>query len=156
MNTRCFRCGWSFSLSRETIENAVANAGTEKIHVEYCPRCRQVIKIPIQQLKRALPPGWTPEARPEEAGAGTDTAAAEMPAAAADTPAAEPEPAPRPSAARKRAHHRQAPDGADTEPAEEASPATDTQTRPRTRQPAASAAPTRKTTKKATRTRPKP
>jgi hypothetical protein len=76
MNHRCYRCGWSFSLGRETIEAAVANAGTDKTYNLPCPRCRQINKIPIQQLKRTLPPGWAPAAPP-------DTAAAEMPAAPA-------------------------------------------------------------------------
>ena len=66
LNARCFRCGWSFTLSREMIAAAltsVAGAG-DKYHVEYCPRCRQAIKIPMDQLKRAAPAGWQPPAPP--------------------------------------------------------------------------------------------
>lgn len=68
MNTRCYRCGWSFSLSRDTIGAAVTNAAEgETYHVENCPKCKQAIKIPLDQLKRALPPDWKPETPPEEA-----------------------------------------------------------------------------------------
>src|SRR5688572_12291507 len=70
MNTRCHYCGWSFSLSRDALEAAVsaALAANEKTHVEHCPRCRRVIKLPVEQLRRGLPVGWTPtEAEPAEA-----------------------------------------------------------------------------------------
>jgi hypothetical protein len=64
MNARCYRCGWSFSLSRETIAAAVAAADAQgdTYHVEPCPKCKQAIKLPLDQLRRALPPGWKPEA----------------------------------------------------------------------------------------------
>jgi phage FluMu protein Com len=57
MNVRCYRCGWSFSLGREAIVAALAEAQASraKYHAEYCPRCRQVNKISIDQLKRAAP-----------------------------------------------------------------------------------------------------
>lgn len=63
MNTRCYRCGWSFSLSREAITGALdaAHASGAKNHMERCPRCRQAIKISVDQLKRAAP-GWKPPA----------------------------------------------------------------------------------------------
>ncbi len=62
MNARCYRCGWSFTLSRETIAEAVAAADQrgDRFHVEPCPRCKQAIKLPLDQLRNALPPGWTP------------------------------------------------------------------------------------------------
>jgi hypothetical protein len=177
MNTRCFRCGWSFSLSRETIENAVANAGSQKIHVEYCPRCRQVIKIPIQQLRRALPSGWTPESRKQAAEAGPDTAASEMPVApdlpaastsepskrGASKPAASkraaavaareagPELAAEPATAGKRPRRTKAQASSAPGSAEEASPATETKTASRAGRPAATKAPAKRTTKKAAR-----
>ena len=82
MNARCYRCGWSFSMSREAIVAAVtaADAQGDTMHVEPCPRCKQAIKLPVDQLRRALPPGWTP--------------AGEAAASTADEPAAAPTPAP--------------------------------------------------------------
>lgn len=68
MNTRCYNCGRSFTLNRDAIEAAVAAAlaAQEKTHVEHCPHCRRVIKIPVEQLRRALPTGWTPPAVSEQ------------------------------------------------------------------------------------------
>jgi hypothetical protein len=85
MNHRCYRCGWSFTLGREAIEAAVAQAGKEKTYALPCPRCRQINKIPVQQLRRNLPPGWTPPAPAEET-------PAEPPAM--EAPVAEPAPEP--------------------------------------------------------------
>jgi hypothetical protein len=86
-NTRCYRCGWSFTLSRETIAAALTGAASTgaKYHVEHCPRCRQAIKLPVDQLKRAAPPGWT-SAAPE--------AQTALPAAVAPLAAPSPEPSP--------------------------------------------------------------
>lgn len=57
MQIRCFRCGWAFNLSRETMAAALANAEATGAthHVEHCPRCRQVLKISIEQIRRLLP-----------------------------------------------------------------------------------------------------
>jgi hypothetical protein len=62
MNTRCYRCGWSFSLSREAIEAAAVSSAGQKAHVIHCPRCRRAIRIPMDQIMHDLPPGWTPPA----------------------------------------------------------------------------------------------
>jgi hypothetical protein len=86
MNHRCYQCGWSFTLGREAIEAAVAGAGSEKTYNMPCPRCRKINKIPIQQLKRTLPPGWTP---PAPAPVSADLSAEDAPATA---PVAEAEP----------------------------------------------------------------
>src|SRR3989304_712600 len=69
MNVRCYRCGWSFTLGRDMIEAALttASASGAKHHDERCPRCRQMLKISMDQIRRAAPPGWTPpkpEAQP--------------------------------------------------------------------------------------------
>ena len=101
LNARCFRCGWSFTLSREMIAAALTSAAGpgDKYHVEYCPQCRQAIKIPMDQLKRAAPAGWKPSAPP---------AAPPTPAPSL-TPASEPAPAPSAPAAQAEAAPRSAP-----------------------------------------------
>ncbi len=98
MNARCYRCGWSFSMSREAIAAAVtaADARGDTYHVEPCPRCKQAIKLPLDQLRQSLPPGWTPavvEAAP----------AAEAPAAPA--PAAQEEAHEEAAKGKPRRHH---------------------------------------------------
>jgi hypothetical protein len=93
MNTRCYRCGWSFTLSRETVEAAAISSAGDKAHVVHCPRCRQAIRIPMDQIMRSLPPGWqrpvdtTPPAAQASAVPGSETARDDQPeAAAAATP----------------------------------------------------------------------
>ena len=87
MNTRCYRCGWSFTLSREAIEAAAVSSAGEKAHVVHCPRCRQAIRIPMDQITRSLPPDWQP---PGEA----DTQAAPLTAEPAGAPTIAPIPSP--------------------------------------------------------------
>jgi phage FluMu protein Com len=57
MQVRCQRCGWNYTLSRDSIGYAVAE--TEASHSEYyqedCPKCRNVIKIQLKDLRRRLP-----------------------------------------------------------------------------------------------------
>lgn len=83
MNTRCYRCGWSFSLSREAIEEAAVSSAGQKAHVIHCPRCRQAIRIPMDQIMRDLPPGWTPSAPSGEQAATAPETTASAPAGAA-------------------------------------------------------------------------
>ena len=97
MNVRCYRCGWNITLSREAIEAAAVSSAGQKAHVLHCPRCRQAIRIPMDQITRALPPGWTPPAPASE-----PEAAPEPPAAQAVAPAAPPEAAPEPKHSERR------------------------------------------------------
>ena len=97
MNTRCYRCGRSFTSGREALEAAAVSSVGQKFHVVYCPNCRMAIKIPMVQVMRELPAGWKPPA-PEAAEA--QPAAVE---AAAPEPAAEPESGPEPKSSH---HHR--------------------------------------------------
>jgi len=57
MQVRCQRCGWMYTLSRDSIGYAVAE--TEESGAEYyqenCPKCRNVIKIQVKDLRRRLP-----------------------------------------------------------------------------------------------------
>jgi hypothetical protein len=58
-------------MSRDAIVAAVttADAQGDSYHVEPCPRCKQTIKLPVDQLRHALPAGWTPAEPAEEAAA---------------------------------------------------------------------------------------
>jgi hypothetical protein len=64
MNIRCNFCGHSFSLGREFMVTAVAEA-EEKKHksvVVECANCRKHVKVPVRQMQRTLP---RPAAEPE-------------------------------------------------------------------------------------------
>jgi hypothetical protein len=72
LKSRCYRCGWSLTLSPEDITAALEQAKAKKAsyHVEHCPRCKNAIKLPLRQLQDALPrprPGaGEPEKPPAE------------------------------------------------------------------------------------------
>ena len=102
MNTRCYRCGWSFSLSREAIEEAAVSSAGQKAHVIHCPRCRQAIRIPMDQIMRDLPPGWTPAVA---AGEPANVAEEAAPQPVVET-GANPEPASEPAQASERHQRR--------------------------------------------------
>lgn len=57
MQLRCYRCGWSFSLSREQVDFALEalRAKGDKHYDVRCTRCRTVNKVSLQQLERAAP-----------------------------------------------------------------------------------------------------
>ncbi len=79
MNTRCYRCGRSFTIGREEIEAAAVASAGKKFHVVYCPNCRTAIKMPMEQVMRELPPGWQPPApAAPESEAVAEAPAAEM------------------------------------------------------------------------------
>ena len=84
MNVRCYRCGWSWSLSHDTLEEAAVNAAGQAAYVIHCPRCRQAIRVPMDQIMRAWPPGWTPPA-PAPTGATAAEPAAAQPEPKTDT-----------------------------------------------------------------------
>jgi len=71
-------------MSREAIAAAVtaADARGDTYHVEPCPRCKQAIKLPLDQLRRSLPPDWKPAV--EEAAPAAEAPAAPAPAAQAE------------------------------------------------------------------------
>lgn len=77
MNARCYRCGWSFPLNREALEEAAVASAGQKAHVMHCPRCRQAIRIPMDQIMNALPPGWTPPAPSDAPAPASEPVAAE-------------------------------------------------------------------------------
>lgn len=61
MQIRCYRCGWSFAISRE--EASFALQALEETHGDHydarCPRCRNTNKVPMEQLRRIVPPAET-------------------------------------------------------------------------------------------------
>jgi hypothetical protein len=62
MQLRCYRCGWSFSLSREQVEFALESTrskGGDHFDVR-CTRCRTVNKVPLKQLEKSVPPRAAP------------------------------------------------------------------------------------------------
>jgi hypothetical protein len=64
---RCYRCNWSFAISNEEIA-FVLEALEESGDTHYdarCPRCRRTTKMPIEQLRRAMPKTG-PESPPED------------------------------------------------------------------------------------------
>ena len=67
MQTRCYRCGWSYAIKQDEIIAALQalEAGGGVHYDVRCPRCRHINKLSIEQLRRAAPrPG--PEKASEE------------------------------------------------------------------------------------------
>ncbi|MBM4422501.1 MAG: hypothetical protein FJ030_03800 [Chloroflexi bacterium] len=59
MQVVCQWCGHRYTMKRENVLQAVAEAQAAKAihHVENCPKCRRAIKIQLADLKRWIPPG---------------------------------------------------------------------------------------------------
>jgi hypothetical protein len=65
MQMRCYRCGWSFALTREELDFAAEaiRSGAASHYDARCPRCRSVNKVSADQIRRAAPrPASTPPA----------------------------------------------------------------------------------------------
>ncbi|HLF27814.1 MAG TPA: hypothetical protein VJG32_15880 [Anaerolineae bacterium] len=127
MQVRCQRCGWVFTLSRAAIGLAVAEAqqAQAEYYQEPCPKCRNVIKIQVKELRRRLPPDYVlPELppKPEPIQVKKDEAKAEAP-----QPEAPPLPASPPEAKPKR------PAAPKAEPAAQPEAAPKSKTRPTAR-----------------------
>lgn len=57
MHVRCNYCNHSFTLSRDYVVQAVAEAEEkEKYHTVECINCRKLIKVSLTQMRRSLPP----------------------------------------------------------------------------------------------------
>jgi hypothetical protein len=67
-----------------------ALAANEKMQIEHCPRCRRVLKIPVAQLRRSLPAGWTPADVPAEQTPEGETVAEAPPVEPAEASDAQP------------------------------------------------------------------
>ncbi len=88
MQVRCQSCGWMFTLGREAIGLALAEAKAhnEQYHSLPCPQCRHVIKLQISELQHRLPPDyvlpeWTPGPEPQSPPPATETVAPPVPPA---------------------------------------------------------------------------
>ena len=67
MQVRCQRCGWMFTLGRDALALALAEAqqSQEQYHMVDCPRCRHAIKVQVTELRRRLPKDYPlPELKP--------------------------------------------------------------------------------------------
>jgi len=113
---RCQRCGWVFTLNRDAIGLAVAEAEAARAdyYQEPCPKCRNAVKIQVKELRRRLPPDYVlpalppkpepvhvkkeeePKAEPKTAPKAEATAA-EAPKRPSDDGAAKPAVPPKPS-----------------------------------------------------------
>lgn len=70
MQVRCQHCGWMFTLSREAIGLALAEAlaKNERHHTINCIQCRHAIKLQVSDLRRQLPPDYElPQVAPQPA-----------------------------------------------------------------------------------------
>jgi DNA-directed RNA polymerase subunit RPC12/RpoP len=97
MQIRCQRCGWNFTLGRDTIGLAVAEANQG--HLEYtqfiCPNCRHEVKVQVEVLRKHLPMDHVlpiPQPKPEPVAVHKEES--EPTAAYGAKPAAKPAPKP--------------------------------------------------------------
>ncbi len=68
MNVHCQYCRHSFTLSRDYVAEAVAEAAEkkQKYHAVECPKCRKINKVSLKQMKRFAPKPAGAEAEAEE------------------------------------------------------------------------------------------
>ncbi len=92
MQVRCQRCGWVFTMSRDAIGIALAEAEASHAehYQEHCPKCRNVVKIQVKELRRRLPadyvlPTLPPKPAPIHAKKDEEPTAAALPQAAASS-----------------------------------------------------------------------
>ncbi len=62
LQVRCQKCGWSFTLGRDSIAAIVAQQQQVSHYMVECPKCRHNIKIPAKRVKRVYRP---PQAKSE-------------------------------------------------------------------------------------------
>lgn len=56
MHVRCNYCGQSFNLSRDYVVDALNKAEKgQKYHAVECFNCRKTVKVPLVQLRHAVP-----------------------------------------------------------------------------------------------------
>ncbi len=88
MQIRCQYCKWMFTLGREALAQALAEAQAqgEHYHMVDCPKCRHAIKLQVKEMRRRLPPDYP---LPDIAPATSETPAANQKAKAEPTPGGE-------------------------------------------------------------------
>ena len=64
MNIRCHYCNQNFNLGRDYIVQAIAESEEkgQKYHGVECIHCRKLIKVPLSQMRRFVPPPAAEEA----------------------------------------------------------------------------------------------
>ncbi len=57
MNVRCSYCNQSFNLNRDFVVQAIAEAEDkgQKYYGVECINCRKLIKVPLDQMRHAVP-----------------------------------------------------------------------------------------------------
>jgi hypothetical protein len=57
MHIRCSYCNQSFNLNRDFVAQAIAEAEDkdQKYYGVECINCRKLIKVPLDQMRRAVP-----------------------------------------------------------------------------------------------------
>ena len=57
MQVRCQRCGYMFTLGRETVAAALEEIErTQAKHYNVdCPKCRRQVKVPVRVVRRSQP-----------------------------------------------------------------------------------------------------
>jgi hypothetical protein len=62
MQTRCYRCGWSYAIGKDEVKQALTMLNERgKSHYDSpCPRCRHANRISREQLERAAGPQGGP------------------------------------------------------------------------------------------------
>ena len=91
MQVRCQRCGWVFTMNRDSIGLAVAEAAESQSehYLMDCPKCRHGIKVRVDELRKRLPADYvlpTPPPRPAPISVKKDDKPTEKPQAAGPAP----------------------------------------------------------------------
>ena len=58
MEIRCPNCGWTSEMAAEAVSAAIAAAEQRQAnhHIEHCPRCQWVIRVPLEELRVTAAP----------------------------------------------------------------------------------------------------
>jgi len=69
MEIRCPNCGWTSEMAAEAVSAAIVAAEQKQAnhHIEHCPQCQWVIRVPLEELSATAAPPPTPEVPVEAA-----------------------------------------------------------------------------------------